>query len=127
MIQAIEHIAIAAADPGGLARWYCDTLGFDMIVASEESKTYFVRLPGGGMLEILPANDKTRPESANDDAGIRHLALTVDDFRATIDALTAKGVNFVGPAREIPNGPKLAFFTDPEDNLLHLVWRPKPL
>ncbi|MCX6047724.1 MAG: VOC family protein, partial [Chloroflexi bacterium] len=54
MLKLIEHIAIAAADPGVLAQWYCDTLGFSLLVAAPESQTYFVALPGGGILELIP-------------------------------------------------------------------------
>ena len=127
MIKAIEHIAIFSADSKALARWYCDTLGFELALASEENRTYFVKLPGGGMFEILPANAKSRPDNVMDDAGLRHIALAVDDFEATYNALKAKGITYAGPVRESFGGSKLVFFTDPDGNLLHLVWRAKPL
>ncbi len=127
MIHAIEHIAIFSADSKALAQWYCDTLGFEMALASEENRTYFVKLPGGGMFEILPANAKPRPDNVMDDAGLRHIALAVDDFEATYQALKARGITYAGPVRESFGGSKLVFFTDPDGNLLHLVWRAKPL
>ncbi len=127
MIKAIEHIAIVAADPAPLARWYCDTLGFEIANASEENRTYFLRLPEGGILEILPSNDRAPVDHAGDDAGIRHIALTVEDFPAAYQVLEDRGVTFVGPSHASPTGTRFDFFPDLEGNLLQLVYRPEPL
>ena len=126
MLSFIEHIAIAAADPAALAGWYCDALGFEMLSGSQASRTYFVKLGGGGILEILPANDQPRPDRADDDAGITHIAFAVEDFDATYAALQQKGIR-LSPVNAAPDGKKLAFFTDPEGNQLQLAYRPEPL
>ena len=104
MFQHIEHIAIAAAEPTTLAHWYCNLLGFSMLRADDESQTYFIGLAGGGVLEILPANAARRVEHAAADAGIRHIALAVDDFGAAYQALQDQGVHFVGPHYQAPDG-----------------------
>lgn len=127
MIRSIEHIAIVAADPAALARWYCDTLGFKATLTDDVTQTYFVSLSGGGMLEIMPSNDHPPGDHAADDAGIRHIALAVDDFDKAYQALKNQGVDFVGPYRESPNGTRFDFFPDPEGNLLQLLHRPHPL
>ena len=127
MIRSIEHIAIVAADSGTLARWYCDVLGFEMILENEESLTYFVRLPGGGILEFLSSNDRAPAVCAADDAGIRHIALKVDDFDSACRMLEDRGAVFVGPYRETSAGTRFNFVADPEGNLLQIVYRPDPL
>ena len=127
MIRSIEHVAIVAADSKSLARWYCDVLGFEMILENEESRTYFVRLPGGGILEFLPSNDRTPSVCAADDAGIRHIALKVDDFDSARRMLEDRGAGFVGPYRETSAGTRFDFAADPEGNLLQIVYRPDPL
>ena len=127
MIKTIEHIAIVAADPATLARWYCDTLGFKIILADDASQTFFVSLSGGGVLEIMPSNGRSRIVHAADDAGIRHIALSVDDFQTAQQTLKDRGINFVGPYRESLSGTRFDFFPDPEGNLLQLVHRPHPL
>ena len=126
MIQALEHLAIAAADPMALAEWYCATLGFDMLVAAPESQTYFVGLPGGGIIEILPiVGAATSPPAT---AGLHHLALTVDTFDSVYQQLLGQGVRFTGPAYRSPDGTtQFDFFTDPEGNRLQLVYRAQPL
>ncbi len=127
MIRSIEHIAIVAADSKALARWYCDILEFEMILENEESRTWFVRLPGGGILEFLPSNDRTRTPGAADDAGIRHIALSVDDFDSACRVLESRGAAFVGPYRETSAGTRFNFLADPEGNLLQIVYRPESL
>ncbi len=83
MITALEHVAIVSADPNSLAEWYTETLGLEVLSKDEESSTYFLGVPGGGIFEILPSNDRPRPEATDDDVGIRHVAFTVDEFEPT--------------------------------------------
>ena len=132
MITRIEHVAIDARVPAALARWYRDTLGFRVLMEGQgERGTWFVAPPGAGaeggaFVEIEPANDAPATAHVRDDAGLRHLAFAVDDFEGTCDALRAKGVPFVGDVVATPDGKRLAFFADPEGNLLQLVHRPRP-
>ena len=136
MIRAIEHFAIAAKDTAALAHWYCDTLGLRVLVEGKprgtgrglDQGTWFVTPPeGGAVVEIVPANDAPRTDHAPDDAGMRHLAFSVDDFEATCAALRDKGVQFTGNVVGKPGERQLAFIVDPEGNLLQLVYRPRPL
>lgn len=123
MIRAIEHTAIATPDPAGLAQWYVDTLGFS--VNYRGSTAVFVKAPDGGMIEFIPAEGE-RPPGGMKTPGLRHLALTVDDFEAAYAALRRKGVQFLGEPTE-SKGNRVVFFTDPEGNILHLLQRAVPL
>lgn len=128
MINFVEHIAIAASDPGVLARWYCDTLGFEIVVASEASQTYFVKLPNGGMVEIIAVDPAAQGASATHTVGLHHLALGVDNFADASKNLQARGIHFIGPAhRSEDGGTQFDFFCDPEGNRLQLVQRAQPL
>jgi glyoxylase I family protein len=136
MIRSIEHVAIAAKNTEALARWYCDTLGFTVVVAGRargtgqglDQGTWFVGPPeGGAVVEIIPANDTPRTDHEPSDAGMRHLAFTVTDFDAVCDSLKAKGVTFTGNMMGAAGERRLAFFLDPEGNILQLVFRPQPL
>lgn len=71
MIRAVEHVAIAAKDTNALARSYCSTLGFSIVVAARSPQSTWS----------------------------------------------------VGP----PGERRLTLVTDPEGNLLQLVYRPRPL
>jgi len=59
-------------------------------------------------------------------AGLRHLALAVSDFAGTYARLKEKGVHFLTEA-QTTHGNSLAFFTDPDGNILHLLHRETPL
>jgi glyoxylase I family protein len=126
MIQGIEHTAIASPDPIALGQWYVDNLGFVVNYQSAASKTTFVKAPNGYMLEIVQAGDSPRAASAFRDAGLRHLAILVNDFDAVYGELKAKGVKFLTEP-EASKGNKVVFFSDLDGNFLHLLEREKPL
>jgi glyoxylase I family protein len=128
MIRAIEHIAIAARDTAALAHWYCDALGMSVVVEGGPGGIWFVGPPEGeALVEIVPANESPRVDHGRNDAGLRHLAFAVTDFDAVCDALKARGVTFLGDPTGAPGERRLAFFLDPEGNILQLVQRPQPL
>lgn len=126
MITAMEHVAIVSVDPGALTEWYTTTLNFKVLSKDKQSSTYFLEVPGGGMFEILPANDRPRPEATDDDAGIRHIAFTVDEFEPTCEELRRRGIEFSRMAAGNPEETQMAFFPDPEGNILQIVRRAKP-
>jgi len=128
-MKALEHAAIFADDQEALVDWYCTTLGFELISEGDlgnQLTYYFLGLPGGALLEILPSNKKSRSKKVPDDAGIGHLAFLVEDFEGFCQSLREKGLD-LGTVGERPDGTKLVFFPDPEGNLLQLVYRTKAL
>ncbi len=127
MIRDIEHLAIHAKDPASLVKWYCDMLGFDIVHAIKENGQYFISLPGGGMIEFLRAGEASRVDHARNDAGIRHIAFTAENYDDVVKELEAKGVAFANPSHDAGEGNKRNFFDDPEGNVLQLIHRPEPL
>jgi glyoxylase I family protein len=123
MIQGIEHSAIASPDPASLAQWYVDTLGF--VINYRGTTAFFVKAPDGSMIEIITAEGE-RGKNTLQTPGLRHLALTVNDFDTVYAGLRAKNVDFVSEPME-NKGNKVVFFTDPEGNYLHLLQRQTPL
>ena len=123
MFKGLEHTAIASPEPGKLARWYVDTLGF--VINFEYDGNYFVKAPNGAMLEIIPAQGERAPQAMRD-PGIRHLAIEVDDFDAGHEKLKSLGVHFFTDALDL-KGNRLVFVADLDGNILHLIKRPQPL
>lgn len=122
MVTGIEHTAIATPDPMKLARWYVDRLGFAINWQPPNSSTVFVKAPDGSMLEFIEAPTALTGVAAMREPGLRHLALTVDDFEAAHKKLAAAGVNFLTGVEKF-NGNSLVFFTDCDGNILHLLHR----
>jgi len=127
MVQGVDHTAIAARDSRSLAAWYCETLGMRILFDNQAERPTF--LVGGemtGVLEIMP--DNGAPEVAHEpyDPGIRHIALRVADFDAAYAALEGKVLGLTDPG-DAAGGGKIAFFHDPEGNLLQIISRPAEL
>jgi catechol 2,3-dioxygenase-like lactoylglutathione lyase family enzyme len=78
------------------------------------------------MIEIIESAPDTMPAPGMNPAGLRHLALTVADFPEVYARLKGKGVRFLTDA-QTTHGNSLAFFTDPDGNILHLLHRETPL
>jgi len=123
MITGIEHTAIAANDIAALADWYVDMLGFEINYKS--AGAIFVRAENGTMLELIHA-EGDRPGTTMKTPGIRHLALTVEDFDAAYVRLSSRGIHFITEPME-NKGNRVVFFTDPEGNILHLLQRAVPM
>ena len=124
----IEHIGIAAADTVALKDWYVKAFGLEVCYDNGKTPpTFFLRFPDGNMIEIYAIGTAAPHPASNKVQGIRHFAISVDDFDAACASLAALGVERLeSPA---PPTPALAtfFFRDPEGNILHLIRRAKPL
>jgi glyoxylase I family protein len=126
MVTGIEHVAIASHDPLRLALWYVEHLDFVINYRSSHGKTVFIKAADGSMIEIIESAPDTVPTPGLNAAGLRHLALTVADFPGVYARLKEKGVPFLTDA-QTNNGNSLAFFSDPDGNVLHLLHRLTPL
>lgn len=116
MYKGIDHTAIASPDPEDLAGWYQRTLGFP--ISHRIEANIFLRAPDGTTLEIIPS-EGNRGKTEIKTPGIRHLAIAVEDFEAAMEDLRRKGVEIDRILKV--QGHLLAFFGDPDGNILHLI------
>ena len=127
MFQGLEHVGIAARDSKALAEWYIRAFGLRIVYEDGASPpAYMLQAPNGTVLEILPANAGEPARYDQRLLGLRHLAFTVTDFDGALAHLREQGVNEFFDRRG-SEGFSLIFFRDPEGNLLHLIWRARPL
>ena len=127
MILGFEHFAIAALDSKALADWYIKLFGLRVIFDNgKQPPTFLLKAPDGMVIEILPATSGAKTDYNQSAAGFRHLAVTVDDYEAAETHLREHGITEFIERRESETS-KLLFFRDPEGNILHLMWRAKPL
>ena len=118
-IKGIEHIAIASPDPHRLAQWYVQNLNFSPLL--DTGSTVYIRAENSVVLEFVKA-ETTPPKPQMRDAGIRHIAFSVDDLDEARAQLQSVGIDFEAEAITL-RGVRLHFFQDPESNYLHLVER----
>ena len=123
MFQGLEHTAIASPDPKRLAEWYVETLDFH--INYTYGGNYFVRANNGTLIEFIPSEGDRAPQKMKD-PGIRHLAISVDEFDAAMEELRKRGIEFLAPPTNV-QGNRLVFFHDGDGNLVHLIHRPQPL
>lgn len=123
MFSGIEHFAIASPNPKRLAEWYVSNLEFE--ISFEYAGNYFVQAQNGALIEIIPGAGE-RHESGLRTPGMRHIAISVDDFDAAYAQLQTQGVKFEGEPYFAGDN-RLVFFADGDGNLVHLIKRAKPL
>lgn len=126
MVTGIEHVGIYAEQSKVLADWYVHMFDGRIVYENAEKGTYFVAFADGSMIEICKS-ETAGEMAAMADPGIRHLALTVDDFEGFVEKIRAEGLEVLADAKVAPNGVKTIFFRDIAGNILHLISRPRPL
>ncbi len=117
----VDHIGIAVRNLPEGKRLYGETLGLTLVF-EEEVATEQVQVAaydGGGVrLELLASTDPDSPVArfvAKRGPGIHHVCYRVEDLRATLAALKARGIQPVGAAPRPGAGGCQVAFVHPRD------------
>lgn len=114
VFTGLEHVGLYAhkSTAEALSTWYKQTFDFN---CKEGNSSFFVSGSGTGRIEF---------PKAGADAPV-HLAVQVSDFDLAAASLKAKGIGLKDVS--IKPDVKSAYLdvTDPEGNLIHLLWLPK--
>jgi methylmalonyl-CoA epimerase len=116
MRATLDHVGIAVADVREALAFYRDALGLDIEapeeVASQRVRAHFIPA-GEATLELLEATADDSPIAkyvAKRGPGLHHITLRVDDIRAALAELKAKGVKLIdADPREGAHGSLVAF------------------
>ena len=116
MKVTLDHVGIAVADLREALAFYRDALGLDIEtpeeVASQRVRAHFIPA-GETKLELLEATADDSPIAryvAKRGPGLHHITLRVDDIRAALAQLKAKGVRLIdADPREGAHGSLVAF------------------
>ncbi len=143
-MQAIFHTGITVSDLDRSIPFYRDVLGLQMSlgpteVFEGEALSRGLGVPdarlrlavfkvGDGELELLeylhPGSPVDCPMPGNT-LGQMHVAFEVDDMRAKVEELQAKGIRFMSAPNEVHEGPlngwTWVYFTDPDGITLELI------
>ena len=126
MIKGIEHIALYTKNAKALTDWYVKYLGTKIVVDTGKG-VFFVAFPDGSMLEIVENSKEENIPTPLETPGIRHLAITVDDFEDAEAKIREANTEILQEPLVAPNGAKTMFFRDLDGNILHFIKRPEPL
>ena len=101
MRATLDHIGIAVGDLNEALAFYRDVLGLEIEapeeVASQRVRAHFVPL-GGAAIELLEATAPDSPIATfleRRGPGLHHITLGVEDIRAALAALEARGVRLI--------------------------------
>lgn len=126
MITGIEHVAIFAKDTKAFADWYVKNLDAE-IVYDNGKGTYFIAFADKSMIEVCKNDAEENVATTLEKPGLRHLAISVDDFDAAVEKIKSSGAEIIQDASVSAKGIGTMFFRDIEGNILHLISRPAPL
>jgi methylmalonyl-CoA epimerase len=116
MKATLDHVGIAVADLSAALAFYKDALGLEIEapeeVGSQRVRAQFIPV-GEAALELLEATAEDSPIAkyvAKRGPGLHHITLRVDDIRAALAQMKAKGVRLIDESpREGAHGSLVAF------------------
>jgi methylmalonyl-CoA/ethylmalonyl-CoA epimerase len=116
VLDALGQIALTVSDVERSTAFYRDTLGVPFLFAAPGLAFFAL----GGVRLML-----SRPEGDDPRAMASPLYFTVRDIARTHEALAARGVEFIGAPHVVHRDARMelwmAFFRDPDGNLLALM------
>lgn len=136
MIQKISHTTIWVLNQEKAKEFYVNTLGFEVKTDQTLGNFRWLTVAPKGQRDVemvlMPISESPMMDAATAET-IRGLVqkgalgagvLETDDCKATYEQLKAKGVEFMGPPREMPYGVE-AMLRDNSGNWFSVVQRPK--
>lgn len=126
---SLDHIAVTVQDMERAVAFYQGVLGFNVLgqlLLNDGTFKLVYLQAGAARIELFAyAEEGRRDEAAerDEDLGFKHVAFTVGDVDAVAGRLKAHGVPFTVDPTDAPGGVRLAFFRDPDGNLLEIVDR----
>ena len=123
-LKAVHHIAIICSEYEVSKTFYTKVLGFAIVKetfrAERDSYKLDLALNGQYIIELFsfpnPAARPSQPEAC----GLRHLAFSVNDIEASIEALASSGVTCEPIRIDSLTNKKFTFFSDPDGLPLEL-------
>ena len=108
----LHHVAIIASDYECSKRFYVDVLGLRIVreVYREDRRSYKLdlELAGGVQIELFSFPDPPQRVTNPEAAGLRHLALAVDDIDGAL------GIKCESVRTDEHTGSRFTFFRDPD-------------
>jgi predicted enzyme related to lactoylglutathione lyase len=113
MPNPVVHFEVLGKDAAGLSKFYGDAFGWDMESVAPE---YAMARPAGET--GIPGGVGSAPEGQ---PGHVTFYVEVDDLNAALEKVKSLGGSTVVEPMDVPNGPSIALFADPEGHVVGLV------
>jgi len=122
----IDHVTLMVRDLKRSVEFYTQKLGFEVrgeTPPERNVKTVFLQC-GDANLDLygMVEGEPFVPEHREHEVGLVHIALKVEDVDRVYEELVKRGVGFhIKPFYQPRSGRKIAFFKDPDGNVLHIT------
>ena len=129
-----DHIHVKCRDLEKAVEYYERIFGAKIIARQGAGKSSMVRLNLGGNMLILSAlgedGDLIEPKIREKTwvrLGIGHFGVVVEDLDKTVREMKSKGAKFLVEPREAQPGTRIAFVKGPEEDIIEILQRDKPI
>jgi catechol 2,3-dioxygenase-like lactoylglutathione lyase family enzyme len=137
--RSFSHVGITVSDFNRTVRFYSDVLGCPLVGVSDtppdrvrsffgvdgvapRCKIGWVRVPGGGILEIFAFEPQQPLETVRwNRVGLTHFSFNVRNTQKWYDYLVGKGVECVTKPERSPRGHTFFFAKDVDGNLIEMI------
>jgi predicted enzyme related to lactoylglutathione lyase len=116
MPNPVTHFEVLGKDAGALQRFYSEAFGWQMQDVMDGG--YYMVNPGG-------EGEINGGIGAAPEGGDGHVTfyVEVDDPASALERISQLGGSMIQGPMDVPNGPTIAMFADPEGHVLGLVKR----
>jgi len=137
--RSLSHAGITVSDFNKAVRFYSDVFGCPLVgvaeTPSERVRSFFgvksdqatckigwIRVPGGGVLEIFEFTPQLPPDAVPwNRVGLTHISFNVRNTQRWYDYLVGKGVECLGKPERSPRGHTFFFAKDFDGNLIEIM------
>jgi catechol 2,3-dioxygenase-like lactoylglutathione lyase family enzyme len=137
--RSFSHVGITVSDFNRAVRFYSEVFGCPLVGVAdtppERVRSFFgvqgevpsckigwIRVPGGGVLEIFHFQPNQPPERIPwNRVGLTHFSFNVRNLQRWYDHLVASGVECVSKPERSPRGHSFFFVRDLDGNLIELM------
>jgi catechol 2,3-dioxygenase-like lactoylglutathione lyase family enzyme len=137
--RSFSHVGITVSDFNRAVRFYWDVFGCQLVgvadTPADRVKSFFrvdapapsckigwIRVPGGGVLEIFAFEPKQPAVTVPwNRVGLTHFSFNVRNLQRWHDRLVEKGVEIVSRPERSPRGHSFFFVRDFDGNLIELM------
>ena len=137
--RSFSHVGLTVSDFNRTVRFYWDVFGCPLVGVADtppdrvrsffgvegdapSCKIGWIRVPGGGVLEIFAFEPKMGPQPIPwNRVGLTHFSFNVRNTQRWYDYLRSKGVECLSPPEQSPRGHSFFFARDMDGNLIELI------
>ena len=137
--RSFSHAGITVSDFNKAVRFYSDVFGCPLVGVADTPpdrvrgffgvdadkptcKIGWIRVPGGGVLEIFEFTPQQPPSDVSwNRVGLTHISFNVKNTQKWHDYLVSKGVEVLGQPERSPRGHTFFFARDFDGNLIEIM------